>query len=349
MPSFCSFLVFAPNQTELVKSLCRKAGWNVRFIPDPSKRYKFYTSGYSEIAQPGALADYGSLREGEVHGQLLVVEAEETEANNIIQLIRASNVVIEGFSDQKYGNPGGFEIPGDTPGKISVFKNVFQTTGFFERFSFKEERPVAVAMAVNAWSDSRTVYATHKLSHSYETEAITPWSTHPAHGQMFEKHSGEFSDHVRTSTAINLAFSAIEELNLQVKSSREKPRWLDNEYTWNPTVLKDIKARLERAGINPERTVDWVVRGSETEPAIQPARNRFSSYSDGKTIRDIELSLPDAIHACSFLRNYMTAHAFGGETPLLGPYEVYNVQQVARLLILSKCGVWNARTVDLSN
>ena len=345
MPSFCSFLVFEPTQTELVKSLCRRAGWNVRFIPDPSKRYKFCKSGHTEVARPGALADYGSLREGETHGQLLVVEAEETEANNIIKLIRAANVVVEGFPDQKYGNPPGFKIPDDTSGQISIFKNVFQTTGFFEVFSFKSERPVAVAMAVSAWSDRRIVYAIHKLSQSYETEAITPWSTHPGHGQIFEKQSGEFSDHVRTSIAINLAFSAIEEMDLQVKSGRDKPRWLDKE--WNPAVLDDIKSRLEKAGINPERTVDWVVRGSETEPTIQPARGRSSSYSDGQTVRDIELSLPDAIHACSYLRNFMTAHAFGRETPRLGPYEVYNVQQVARLLILSKCGVWNVRTVDL--
>lgn len=349
MPSFCSFLVFSPNQTDLVQALCLKSGWTVRFIPDPSKRYKFYEGGYSEVAQPGALADYGSLRDDEVYGQLLVVDAEEAEANNIIQLIRASNVVVDGFPDRKYGSPPGFEIPDDTCGQISIFNNVFQTTGFFERFSFNEERPVAVAAAVSAWSHRRMVYAIHKLSQSYETEAVTPWSAHPRYGQVFEKHSGEFSDHVRTSIAINLAFSAIEEMNLQVISSREQPRWLDKEFTWNPPVLEDIKSRLEMAGINPGRTVNWVVRGDETEPTIQPARNRFSSYSDGKTIRDIELSLPDAIHACSYLRNYMTAHAFGGETPLLGPYEVYNVQQVARLLTLTKCGVWNARTVDLSS
>ncbi|WP_457662172.1 hypothetical protein [Sinorhizobium medicae] len=278
----------------------------------------------------------------------MVVEAERTEANNIIQLIRAANVVIEGFPDQKYGNSSGFEIPDDASEQASIFKNIFQTNGFFELFSFKMERPVAVAMAVAAWSDQRIVYAIHKLSRSYETEAITPWSAHPRYGQIFEKHSGEFSDHVRSSTAINLAFSAIEEMNLQVNSSREKPRWLDDKYTWNPTVLKDIKSRLEKVGINPERTVDWVVRGDETELAIQPARDGFSEYGDGQIVRDIEFPLPDAIHACSYLRNFMTAHAFGKETHRLGPYEVYNVQHVARFLILSISGLFNVWTRDLS-
>jgi hypothetical protein len=328
-------------------SLCRRAGWKVRFIPDPSKRYRFRKSGYSEVTKPGALADFGPLGEGETHGQLLVVEAGETEANNIIQLIRAADIVVEGFPDQKHGNPSGFQMPDDASEQDSIFENVFQTTGFFELFSFNMERLVAVAMAVNAWPDTRIVYAVHKLSISYETEAITPWSAHPRYGQIFEKHSGEFSDHVRSSIAVNLAFSAIEEMNLQVKSSREKPRWLDKEYTWNPPVLKDIKSRLEKAGINPERTVDWIVRGDETEITVEPVRDRFSPYSDGRVTRDIELSLPDAIHACSYLRNFVTAHAFGKKTSLLGPYEVYNVQQVARFLVLSICGLFNVWTDDL--
>lgn len=348
MPDFCSFLVFEPMQTEMVASLCRRAGWKVSFISDPSKRFKFYNNGYSEVSQPGALAEFGALGEGENHGQLLMVEDERTEANNIIQLIRAADLIVEGFPDRKYGNPSGFEMPNDASERASIFEKIFLTPGFFELFSFKMERSVGVAVAANAWSDRRAVYAIHKLAKSYEIEAITPWSAHPRYGQIFEKHSGEFSDHVRSSIAINLAFSAIEELNLQINSSREKPRWLDKEYTWNPPVLTDITSRLEKAGIDLKRTIDWIARGDQTELAIQPTRDRFSAYGDGQVVRDIELSIPDAIHACSYLRNFVTAHAFGKETPLLGPYEVYNVQQVARFLILSKCGLFNVWTHDLS-
>lgn len=178
MPSFSSFLVFEPSQTELVMSLCRRAGWNVRFIPDPSKRYKFHKSGHSEVAQPGALADLGSLGKDETHGQLLVVEADRTEANNIIKLIRAANVVVEGFPDRKYGNASGFEIPDDASEQASIFTNIFQTTGFFELFSFKIEMPVAVAMAVNAWSDRRTVYAIHNQKATKQKPSLLGQRTH---------------------------------------------------------------------------------------------------------------------------------------------------------------------------
>ncbi|GLS33757.1 hypothetical protein GCM10007937_54690 [Mesorhizobium albiziae] len=124
---------------------------------------------------------------------------------------------------------------------------------------------------------------------------------------------------------------------------------MDNDtFEWNPKVLADIEARLEKAEIDPQRKVDWIVRGGETEPAIHPKRNTLARHSDGRLIRDIEFSLPDAISACSYLRNFMTAHAFGDKAPLLGPYEVYNVQSVVRLLILSKCGVWNIWSDDLS-
>jgi hypothetical protein len=47
------------------------------------------------------------------------------------------------------------------------------------------------------------------------------------------------------------------------------------------------------------------------------------------------------------LRNFITAHAFGAKSRRLGPYEVYNTQQVARLLILSTLGFWKVRTRDL--
>src|SRR5690554_6100840 len=163
VPSFCSFLVFPSTQTELVEIICRRAGWKVDFIPDPSKRFRFFTNGYSEASQRGTSEEFGSLREGEHHGQLLTVEAERTEANNIIQLIRAADVIIEGFPDQKYGKPSVFEIPNDETEQASIFENIFLTTGFFEFFSFKMERPVSVALAANAWLDSRTIYAIHKL------------------------------------------------------------------------------------------------------------------------------------------------------------------------------------------
>lgn len=348
MGLFCSFLVFTPNQAALVKFLCSQAGWRVSFITDPSKRFRFSErGGWAELSQPSSIEVFGALRDGQKYGELLIIEAEQTEANNIVQLILAANIVLEGFPEDRNRNIQCFELPDDASEQIRLFEDVFQTTGFFEQFSFHDERPVAVAMAAKAWKDLKVVYAIHKLAWSYQTESVTPWSTHPRNGQIFEKHSGEYADHVGTSIAINLAFSAIEELGLKIKSREGKPRWLDKEYTWNPDVLTDINKRLEEAGIGAKRTIDWVVRGNKTELEIEPIRPSSSQMSDLQEIRDMEFSIPDAISACGYLRDKKTAHAFGSETHLLGPYEVYNVQQVVRLLILSKCNLWNTWTRDL--
>mgnify|MGYP003675741700 CR=1 FL=1 len=339
MTTFCSFLVFKPEQTALVKSLCEEAGWTVGFVTDPSGRFRFDTNSVSTRMLPPALDPCGPLQGGETYGELLTIEGEEAEANNIIQLIQAANVIVEGFPSEKFGSAPAMALPDEPSSRVSIVENVFRTTGFFECFSFDVERPVAVAMATKAWGNTRTIYA---------TEAITPWSTHPRHQQVFEKSSSKFADHVQTSIAINLAFSAIEELKLQVNSSSKKPRWLSNtEHTWNPVVLENLVARLKEAGIDPERKINWVVRGSEPGLQIEPKRE-LASYADAEgKIRDTQFSVPDAIHACSYLRNYMTAHAFGSESPLVGPYEVFNVQHVVRFLILSLLSLSGVSAADL--
>lgn len=129
------------------------------------------------------------------------------------------------------------------------------------------------------------IYAIHKLSRSFATESITWWSAHPRYGQIFEKHSPLYAAHVGTTIAINLAFSAIEELQLQVKSSAKNKRWVDSKAgQWNPDVLEDLRARLRAAHIDPDRTMTWIVRGDRSlaETEITPALGIPAPYSDGQ-------------------------------------------------------------------
>ncbi|MFD1330321.1 hypothetical protein [Mycoplana ramosa] len=348
VPNFCSFMIFESSQTELVGRMCKEAEWDVRFIPDPSTRFQFYPEGgVCELSNTNFVAKYGGLRDGAAYGQLLVIQAGEADATNIVNLIQASSDVQEGFPDATV-HSSVLEIPDDPSEQVSLFENVFKKPGFFERFSFKAERPIAVAMATRAWADRRTSYAIHKLSRSYQTEAVTPWSLHPRRGQIFDKHSNLLSDHVTSSIAINLAYSAIEELDLGIKSSVKKPRWIDNaSHTWNPDVLQDIESRLEQVGITPDRGLEWIIRGEPTEVVMEPVRPQLRCQTADEIVRDVRYTFPDAIHACSFLRNFKTAHAFSRDTPRIGPYEVYNVQQVARSLILSKCGLWGVSAANL--
>jgi len=347
MKSYCSFLVINPSHSALIERLCTHESWSLRLWPDPSERFWFSQSGWRNISHPNALGEHGP---DETLGQLMVFEAEEAIAKNIIQLVYAALNVIEGNPSERFGLPLAFEIPNDTAEQRSLFSNVFQTSGFFERFVYHPEIPVALSVAAKAWLNTSVVYAIHKLSRSVAADSITWWSTHPRYGQIFEKSSELHADFVNTSVAINLAFSAIEELQLQVKSNSKDKRWLNNVTAeWNPVVLEDIQKRLVEAGIDPQLKVSWMLRGDESisEVEIKPTLGSLAPYSDGQVVRDVELTLPEALHFCSYIRNFMTAHRFSEVSAFLGPYEVHNVQSVARRLILSKCGMWNIWTHDL--
>lgn len=348
MPEFCSFLVFRPDEIGLIHAIAAASNWSTRDIPDPSTRYAFSERGFRELSQASALKDFGIRHEREQGGRLLLLDTDQAEADNIIKLVFAANTILEGFPQTKNQPTSGFELSDDEETRQITFENVFRSDGFFQWFTYRETLPVAVALAAEAWRDKKLVYAIHKLAFSYETESVTPWSMHPRYKQVFEKHTADFSAHVCTSVAINLAYSAIEELDLGVKASSEKPRSIGREtFVWNPEVLEPFKKRLWKAGIDPQRTIDWVTRGDRTEVEIYQILENPSDHSDGGDIRDRQVSLPDAINFCEYLRNTMTAHAFSTRTSRLGPYEVYNVQQVARFLILSKCNLWNTRTKEL--
>lgn len=349
MPEFCSFFVFRPSEIDLIHSICATAHWSTRDISDPSMKYAFSErGGMSELSRASALKDIGFRREGQQGGRLLLLETEQAEADNIIQLVCAANIILEGFPFVKNPPTCGFELSDDEADWRITFENVFQSDGFFQWFTYRDTLPVAVAIAAESWRDKKLVYAIHKLANSYETECVTPWSMHPRNGQVFEKHTNDFASHVGTSIAINLAYSAIEELDLGVKANPENPRNIGKgTFVWNPEVLDPFKERLRKSGIEPERTIDWVTRGDQTEVDIYQMLDIPSEHSDGVNIRDRQVSLTDAINFCEYLRNTMTAHAFSTDTPRLGPYEVYNAQQVARLLILSKCNLWNTWTEDL--
>ncbi|WP_143526072.1 hypothetical protein [Roseivivax lentus] len=348
MPVFCSFLVFRPDEIDLIHSVCAAANWRSKDISDPSMRYAFSERGLSELSQASSLKDIGVHHKGQEPGRLLLLEAEQTEVDNIIQLVCAENIVLEGFPFNENPPTCGFELSDKEADRQITFENVFRRDGFFQWFTYRQTLPVAVAIAAAAWQDKKLIYAIHKLAKSYETECVTPWSMHPRYGQMFEKHTSDFASHVRTSVAINLAYSATEELDLGVKASREVPRSIGKKtFLWNPKVLEPLKARLQNSGVDQERMIDWVTRGNQSEVPIYEMLNQLSEHSDGVEVRDRQLSVPDAINFCEFLRSKMTAHAFSSETNRLGPYEVYNVQQVARFLILSKCDLWNTWTEEL--
>ena len=350
MSWYCSFLIFQPQEIDLVLSICSDADWVIHFTVDPSRRYRFSRDGLglSTSYRSDSVIACGPLMNGDQYGKLLVFHGDQNEVDNILDLINSSLIVLRAYHEPDNSYVHAFELPTDFKTRQEVFRCIFRTDGFYQQFKYWLEMPAALALAAAAWKDKSVLYAIHKLAKSIRTECVTPDSMHPVHGQVFDKHSESHLEQVGTSTAINLAFSAIQELQLDVKASNAKPRWLDNgAYEWNPAVLTDLQERLRSVGIEDDSIFDWVTRGTPTEVEVHPIRDMLSEYSDGQVVRDVEYSFPDAINACEYIRNFMTAHAFREKTTRLGPYEVCNVQQVARRLVLSILGMWRVWPKDL--
>lgn len=347
MTTYCSFLVIDPRYHDVVVSTSQPDAWKVDLVTDPSRRFWFSPNGSRSIDHPDAINE--PPRDDERPGLLLTLSTDEAEAvaQNLLDLVCASYDVLEGDPTRMLGYKPAFEY---SVGDAATEKNVFRTPGFFDQFAHRHELPVALRIAAQAWGDQSLTYALHKLATSLNTESITWWSAAPEYGQVFERTTARHAQHVRSSMAVNLAFSAIEELQLQVKSSSKDPRWLDNESgAWNPKVLQDLEQRLRNAGIDPGHTVTWTVRGgpSLAETELKPTLGRPAPYAAADVVRDIELTLPEALHVCSFLRNYMTAHRFCESSASIGPYEVHNVQSVARHVVLAASGYWKTWSANL--
>jgi len=333
----CTFLICDPTEEAAVLEVTTPAEWSLRLIDDPSERFWFGPNYMQTIQRPSALRpDLSELK----RGRLAVVKcSSRDEGENAADLLRACCDIIDSDPTHQVYSKSSIQLP-DQP---EHYPALFKTRGFFEQFAHFSDLPVALRLTTNCWADRSIAYAAHKLLLSYRFDRVTWWSMHPKHGQKFSKTSALHRDHVGTAFAVNAAFSAIEELGLEVRSSAKLKRFDDNDLpAWNPKVLLDIQDRLLQAGIDPNEDFEWVQRGapSDAESGLKPRFRLPSPYADGDVVRDLRIKITDAIHYCSVLRNFMTAHRFADATSSIGPYEVYNVQSVARRLILGRGECW---------
>lgn len=151
MPTFCSYLVFKPSEIDLVHALSATAGWSTRDISDPSRRYFFFDHGMRELSHTTSLRDLDIHCEGERNGRLLLLDSEQEDADNIIQLIFAANLILEGFPFVKRAPSSGFELPDDDADRQETFENIFRKDYHFQYFTFRETLSVAVAIAAKSW------------------------------------------------------------------------------------------------------------------------------------------------------------------------------------------------------
>ncbi len=223
-------------------------------------------------------------------------------------------------------------------------EQLYSTPPFIHGFRKIEYLGFGCHIAQCIFNNQQAVYSIEKYKASLELASFEPYNIDPRFGQYFEHYDIKRQFHTRAALAIIAAFSVIEELELEIRSSSKNHRFLDNNTgKWNPIVYSDIQKRLFNANIKATETFDWVYRGNETriEQKITPFFGYDSEWVKyGDNVRDKTLTFPEAIHNASYLRNFISSHKFTEMTQYISPYDIYNVQELARKLILFKYGFW---------
>lgn len=183
-------------------------------------------------------------------------------------------------------------------------------------------------------------YAIHKYRLSRDTAGASEMELDPDYWSSRTTVTHAASDHVCFTQAIILAYSAIEELELEIRASYNRPSRLPNGQ-WNPVVRQDSEKRLKKAGVAPSENVIWYLRGTPTRIERtygQPPGDKATwSYSD---IRDTMVNVCDAILCASTLRSRISAHRLPKLAASLTSYDVASIQDLVARLILMKLGFY---------
>ena len=166
-----------------------------------------------------------------------------------------------------------------------------------------------------------------------------PWMEfHPDYSRRFGVEPTP-ENHVILAQSIVAAYGAIEELGFDVRASQQRPSMKGGR--WNPRVKAHLENRLRRGGIDLTERFDWTIRGTptrieRTRPVPAGPRPRYARGS----VRDRWIQVVDAIAYASWLRSKVSAHRISNLSTSLTPYEVHNVQMLARRLLLETMGFW---------
>ena len=271
------------------------------------------------------------LKEYDPAYQLIIYASNESIAQNVSNLIHGGRLL---------SYPSVYENI-----NITSIYNI-EYTGFekvYKKIKFTEDIVFACKVAEKALSNKSLIYSIEKYRFSLNLDSITPHSASPRYGQVFSIEDKGYDYHVNAAYSMFSAYSIIEELGLEIRSSQNNPRFIEGE--WNPKVKQDILSRLNSIGIQEDDTVNWVIRGEYTKlyEEIKPEMGEKSKFNDEIINFDKELSIVEAIHYASYIRNFFLGHKFNEVVKYLNAYDVFNFQMLVRRLILAKLGLWDIK------
>jgi hypothetical protein len=198
--------------------------------------------------------------------------------------------------------------------------------------------PIACEIAGKASRKRKWVYALAKYKFSIQLYGVfgvdlEPFSAPHLSVSVFP------DEHVMFSHAIVSAYSVVEDLGLEIRASQKRPSRIGGK--WNQSVKQDLEKRLMKAGIDLSEPILWTLRGPrrKTERKREIPVLSKTGWASGP-VRDSEVEVVDAIAYSDWLRDCVASHAVKDFTKVLSPYDVVNVQHLARRLLLEVLGYW---------
>ena len=220
----------------------------------------------------------------------------------------------------------------DEEARTQIQKRIFCTDDF----------PLACAIAAKVSRRRNWIYAVTKYKFSHFLYSVCRVDLEPWRAPHLPVSSFP-GDHLHFCHAIIAAYSVVEDLKLTLRASAKRESKINGE--WNPLVKDDLEARLTKSGVNLQEPILWTVRG----PIRSIERQRAIPHGTrmpwaGWTVRDIDMPIIDAIAYAEWLRSCVASHGVKRLTRSLSPYDVVNVQHLARRLLLESLGYWRIKS-----
>lgn len=336
MPKFHTGLVITHHELEVLDHTNLYKG--VSFISDPTKRHFELKGdlGTRSFSCFELRSENKEIHEDETLALELILEASSLEeAENDLSLIHAGlRLALPNPILNEHGLSFPIELKDDTASLIN-------SQPFWGQFTFENRLDIGLYTLSQAKDNRQYTYALEKYKFSLDLDCFTPHSGNPNCGQIFKNETVIHSTHVHQLVSVVSAYSVIEELGCEIRASQKNPRFLkDGE--WNPIVWEETSKRLSRKNVDIERKFTWIIRGDDTaiHADIPETFGLPSQAYDGEIVKDKDMHIIEAIQIASWLRNMVASHKFGKYSSFISPYDVHNVQMLARIILMQCLGVW---------
>lgn len=312
--------------------LAELAAWDWRRFPRPPYRGKKWRVELIPSKDSHVKVSVGK-RSCLTRQVLIRAETQETAQRALNLILGALNIVLGEHFVPTFSGPA-------LPRLYPLSKEFRFENGLPPSVMSTSNIPLACMVAARASLSLCHIYALGKLSLSIETYSASLMELDPERHDNLPK-SVFPEEHVRMASAITAAYGCIEELGLEIRSSKKKPRKLKNG-SWNPAVRTEVESRLSGAGIDLNEHCSWNIRGERTkiERKKPPIILKPAPWSAWR-VRDGDMELVDALDQASFLRSQISAHRTDKSLlRVLSVYDVANVQFLARRLFLESLKFW---------